>query len=248
MPPYIWMPPYVWMHPLCLDAPICFDAPISLDTTHMFGCPLHIWMPPVCLDAPICVATILNFHHLVFFFNFNYFIHFWKYSFGFWGNVAPSKQHPNIWWACKHIGVSKHTGGNPNIVGTQMYGGVQTYREAYGGHPKIQGAIQHDGHQTYRGHPNILEHPNVWGHMDTPLVWQSRHSLCCGCTGGIQTVFFLYNPELYLPFWISAILFFLMLNILSIVFCSFKFCTVCSETAGNIAKQPAAMCSIYCPI
>ena len=66
------------------------------------------------------------------------------------------------------------------------------------------------------GHPNMQGgHPNVWGHMDTPLVWQSMLSLCCVCTGGIQTYggaqLFLHYPELYLPCWISAILFFFLI-------------------------------------
>ena len=29
--------------------------------------------------------------------------------------------------------------------------------------------------------------PNVWGHIDTPSVWQSMLSFCCICTVGIQT-------------------------------------------------------------
>ena len=33
----------------------------------------------------------------------------------------------------------------------------------------------------YRGHAD------VWGHVDTSFVWQSILSLCCVCTGGIQT-------------------------------------------------------------
>ena len=38
--------------------------------------------------------------------------------------------------------------------GGYTYGGIQTYGEC----PHMRGI------QTYRGHPN------VWGHMDTPLV------------------------------------------------------------------------------
>ena len=30
-------------------------------------------------------------------------------------------------------------------------------------------------------------HADVWGHVDTSFVWQSIISLCCACTGGIQT-------------------------------------------------------------
>ena len=30
-------------------------------------------------------------------------------------------------------------------------------------------------------------HADVWGHVDTSFVWQSIISLCCVCTGGIQT-------------------------------------------------------------
>ena len=33
----------------------------------------------------------------------------------------------------------------------------------------------------YRGHAD------VWEHVDTSFVWQSILSLCCVCTGGIQT-------------------------------------------------------------
>ena len=118
-----------------------------------------------------------------------------------WGHLNIQWVHPNIWGhpniqgASKYMGVykcmghmdtplvwqsmlslccictagiqtsSKHTGG------IQTYGGVQTW-----------GVSKH----TW-GHPKILGHPNVLGHMDTPLVWQRMLSLCCVCTGGIQT-------------------------------------------------------------
>ena len=57
-------------------------------------------------------------------------------------------------------------------------GDIQTY---------VVGVQTYGAIQTYRGHPNIWGHPNVLGHMDTPLVWQSMLSLCCVCTGDIQT-------------------------------------------------------------
>ena len=96
--------------------------------------------------------------------------------------------HPNVWghmdtsvvWhsmlstCCVCTGCiqtsPKHTAGYSNIGGIQLYGG-----------PNMRGI------QTYMGHPN------VWGHMHTPLVWQSMLSLCCVCmgaskhTGGVQT-------------------------------------------------------------
>ena len=79
--------------------------------------------------------------------------------------------------------------GHPNIQqGIQIYGGIQTY----GWCPNMGGI------QTYRGCPNMgaskhtgcihtLGHSNVCGHIDSPLVWHSMLSMCCVCTGDIQT-------------------------------------------------------------
>ena len=62
--------------------------------------------------------------------------------------------------AAKHtVGASKYMRPSKDTEASKHTGGIQTY----GGHP------------------------NVWSHMDTPLVRQSILSLCCICTAGIQT-------------------------------------------------------------
>ena len=92
--------------------------------------------------------------------------------------------HPNIqggiqtyrgcvqtYGSSKHVGVSTHIGASKHI------GCIQTYRgcvQTYGVHPNIQGVSKNMGASKC---------------MDTPLVWQSMLSLCCVCTGGIQTSF-----------------------------------------------------------
>ena len=106
--------------------------------------------------------------------------------------------------ASKHTaGASKYNGWCPNI------GGIQTWVVSkHGGHANIQGVSKHMGASECRvayGHPISVTkhaffvllmyrgHPDVWGHMDTPFIWQSMLSLCCVCmgaskhTGGVQT-------------------------------------------------------------
>ena len=98
--------------------------------------------------------------------------------------MGASKHYPNIQGVSKHVAIQTYRGC------IKTYGGIQTYR----GCPNIKGGIQTygccpnmEGIQTYRVHPHIWGHPNVFGHMDNPLVWHSMFSMCCVCTGGIQT-------------------------------------------------------------
>ena len=122
-----------------------------------------------------------------------------------YGNPLSLTEHAFLCCVCtasiktssKHMGASKHMGVSRHIGGIQTHGGVQTCR----------GAFKHMGASK------------CMGHIYTPLVWQSVLSLCCVCTGGIQT----YGGQnlFFLQSWtISAILnfchFFLILNILSI--------------------------------
>ena len=177
-----------------------------------------------------------------------------------WGHSNIQGVHPNTWWHLNIQGASKHTGGIQTYGGIQMYGGHMDTPLVWqsmlslccvctGGmhHPNIwgswsiQGASKHPGASKHTGvhpniqggiwrHPNIQGHPNVWGHMDTPLVWQSMLSLCCVCTRGIQTyggtTYFLHYLELYPPSWISTILFFYFkyFTIFQNIPVSFAFC------------------------
>ena len=127
-----------------------------------------------------------------------------RWQLHIWGNqnIQGASKHtgryPNIWGAFKHTGGHPNICGHPNILGvhpnikgaTKYMGGVQTYWgiQTYGWCPNM-GSMQ-----TYRGvskHMGAFKqprgHPNVWGHMDTPLVWHSMLSMCCVCTGGMQT-------------------------------------------------------------
>ena len=120
--------------------------------------------------------------------------------------------------------------GHPNIWGVQAYGQHPNMQA-----PKCMGVSRDTGRhmggiQRYRGYANIWEHPNVWGHMNTPLVWQSMLSLYCGCTGGIQTFFCIILN------YICHLFFFNFKYFIHFSKYSFEFCTVCSETTENIAK------------
>ena len=64
--------------------------------------------------------------------------------------------------ASKHMVASKHTGGIQTYRGIKTYGGIEMYG-AYG-HPLSLTKHAFFALCMYRGHPNI------WGHMDTPLV------------------------------------------------------------------------------
>ena len=67
--------------------------------------------------------------------------------------------------------------------------GIQTYRgesKHTGQHPHIWGCPNIWDIQTYRGIKHMWG-VQTWGDMGTPLIQQSMLSLCCVCTGGIQT-------------------------------------------------------------
>ena len=147
------------------------------------------------------------------------------------GGIQTYGECPNIPVASKHVGVSKHMGaiwtyrGHPNIWGIQMYG-------VYG-HPFSLTKHAFFLLFMYRGHPNIIK---TYGGIQTyggcpNIQWSSKHvgkSKCMGAYGhplsltkhaffvlcmyrrhsNIWREHFLYNPELCLPSWISAILFF----------------------------------------
>ena len=205
MHPSIWMPLYVWKPPICLDVP------------HTFGCHNTFSSIQTYRGGIQTYEGHLNIQE----------------GFQTCGGIQPyrgvSKHrgiqtyigYPNIWGEA-NMGVSKHTGGHPNIWGASKHtGGVQTYGASkhIGGHPNIWGHSNICGGASK--HMVASKHTGAWKHMEVskcmgayghPLVWQSMLSLCCVCTEGIQTYegtqYFLYNPELYLPAYISAIFFF----------------------------------------
>ena len=115
---------------------------------------------------------------------------------------------------CLCTGESKHLLYNP-----ELYLPSSKHREA----PKCMGVSKHTGR-----------------HMGTSKDTGSHpYMRDIKCTGGIQTCFCVILN--YICHLVCFAVFFLVLGILSIFFCSFEFCTVCSETAGNIAKQPALL-------
>ena len=82
--------------------------------------------------------------------------------------VSKDRGHPNIW------GMSKHTGGYPNIWRCQNIWG----------HPNIQGCPNIWGYSNIRWHSNIQGvHPNIWQHLNIEVA--SQHTDGIQAYGGI---------------------------------------------------------------
>ena len=168
--------PYAPMHLdalICLDAPCMFRCPYIFGCSpcmfgccHMFGWPhLYVWMlpyvwTPPMFGCPICLDT------------------------------------PHVWMPpiCSDtpICLDSPMFGCPLYLDTALYNWMPAIWLAVSlyvwmphkcmGHPKVWGTSKHRGGiQMYGGHPYI------WGHMDTPSVWQSMLSFCCVCRVSIQT-------------------------------------------------------------
>ena len=139
----------------------------------------------------------------------------------------PNRGCPNIqggiWWA------SKDTGSHPNMRGIQTYGASNIQGASkHMGASKCLGAYGHPLSLTkhaffvlcmYRGHPNIFcIILNYICHLEflPSFFFNFKYFIY---SFEFCTLCLFLNPELYLPSWISAILFlFLILNILSIPF------------------------------
>ena len=178
------MPLYVWTSPICLDV------------SHTFGYP-HIFGDIKTYGGQPNMEGIQTYRGVQTFGASNH-----TKGCPNIGGTQTYRGHPNM-GECKH-GVSKHTGrhlniwGCPNILGHPNIQGVQgaskDRRECKLGGGHTVGIQTYGGIQTYQGvHPNIWWHLNIQGASKckggilTPLSLKNKLSLCCVCTGGIQT-------------------------------------------------------------
>ena len=183
---YVWMPPYVWILPCMFGHTYVWMPPEYVWTppyvwmlTCMFGHP-HVCTPPICLDAPCMFGCLLYIYStkkacFVRLRGYPYTPYIWM--FHMFGCPYMFGHHPYGWMsfipldATMHLAAFKHTGGCPNI------GGTQTYR----GHPNIWGECKHEGCPNIQGvHLNIQGASECMGAYGHPLLL-TKHAFFVLC-------------------------------------------------------------------
>ena len=189
-PPYVWITPcmfgcpHVWTPSCMFGCPHMFGHPNMFGCPHLFGCipcmlgcplcldnPLYVWMPHMFGYSPVCLGTSMFECPL------NMCGH--SHMFG-----CPHMFRKCLDSCCTYMTHRKHALSDWGGDHVPPYIWMPSYVWQY---PNIQW-----GSQTYGGHPNIWWHPNIqgaskcMGHIHTPLVWQSKLSLCYWYTGGIH--------------------------------------------------------------